>query len=105
MCKFESQLYAMASQRVPAKELKGINSLIERKHYGVAEKHVVSKLRMYIEELEQKLGMDEVPRDPKPVWMQESELATRVSSRQAKKAFIVQTLGSKVPTKSLIKPL
>lgn len=106
MCKYESQIYAIISNRIPADELQGINSLIDRKHYGVAEKHAVTKLRMYVEKLEEELGISKYPKTAKPVWVQESELSGRISTQEAVRATAVKTITQPaMSNRQLVRPI
>lgn len=56
--KFDSKLYKELALRVDRAELAGVNRLIERGHYGVAEKHGVHKLFTYVRALEKQLGIE-----------------------------------------------
>lgn len=56
--KFTDRLYREIRARVPHDELIGVNRLIDRGHYGIAEKHGVHKLMSYVESLEKQLGIE-----------------------------------------------
>ncbi len=54
----EDRLYKETLIRVGPSEMKGIDRLLDKRHFGIAEKHTVSKLVGYIKTLEKKAGLD-----------------------------------------------
>ena len=52
-----NRLYRELTVRVGSEEMQGINSLLENGHTGIAERHAVEKMVIYLRSLEQKLGI------------------------------------------------
>lgn len=61
------RLYQETLIRVGKDEMAGIDSLLDKGHTGIAERHAVQKMVLYVRELENRLGLD-VPKatDIKP---------------------------------------
>lgn len=53
-------LYTQTKLRVGAINMAGIDSLLDAGHTGLAEKHTVAKLIVYVRELEEQLGISVV---------------------------------------------
>jgi len=54
------KLYKETLKRLGPKKMKGVENLIDKKCYGVAERHTVEKLFVYVEGLESQLGIKHI---------------------------------------------
>lgn len=60
-----SQLYKSTVVRLGKEKMQGVENLLDKGCYGVAERHCVSKLFQYVESLEKQLGI-EIPKQLEP---------------------------------------
>lgn len=52
------RLYKESLRRFGPEEMAGIDSLLEAGHTGIAERHAVQKMILYVRSLEDQLGID-----------------------------------------------